>query len=684
MEKLPVKFGIGRRIAVLVSIAIAITVLCVAGLLAAYQANQTVAMKRSAVEGTAYVFASAVADHVENQEAHAIRTVLRSIERVPGIISASVYNSHGKVIASLGQRAILQSAMAANDPGFWEMMRSGTVNVSVNIIKSGSPVGTLVVATDISDLRTHFFNTMSAAIAAALLAALLGVLLSIPLQRRITRPITTLTETMLHLSESRDYSTSIAAGGNDETGVMVEAFNNLISNIRFRDESLQKLAYFDSLTGLPNRSNFQKTLEEHLAAATGGARSIAVILLNIDAFHTFNDAFGHSIGDAILMNFAAIIREQADRETFVARVGGDEFALIVNDNGTGLLAERAIARVQSAFYRPLKFLDLELHLTVTAGATVLPRDSHSVGDAMRHANLANNAAKKLGPGRAVFFRTEMDDRVKSETDMSQSLLQAITNNELQLHYQPQYHSGEGKVVGFEALLRWKHPTLGFVSPDVFIPLAEKTGAIVAIGDWALEESCRQAKAWIDKGESSRSIAVNVSPAQILQSGFVKRVGSILAQTGLPHHLLCLELTESLFLGRSLASVRAILDDLHELSVTLALDDFGTGYSSLAYLSQLPFDQLKIDRSFVSGTQHSPRRTEILRSIIAMAHSLGMEVVSEGAETSQEIELLQNLSSDQIQGYGIAKPAAAEAALLIANNIEAEAVAFRTGVAAKSA
>jgi diguanylate cyclase (GGDEF)-like protein len=677
MDGQNIRFGIGRRIAVLVSIAVTVTVLCVAGILATYQANQNAVAKRTAVESTAYVFASAVADHVESRQAHEIRTVLRSIDRVPGIISASVYSAKGTLIASLGHRAILLSDMASSDPGFWEMMRSGTVNVSVDIIKSGSPVGVLVVATDITDLRSSFFSTMGAVLIASLLASLLGVALSVPLQRRITRPITTLTESMRQIRESRNYTTKINAGGNDETGVMVEAFNSLITDIRFRDDSLQKLAYFDPLTGLPNRSNFQKSLEEKLKGATGGANSIAVILLNIDGFHNYNDAFGHSIGDAILMNVAAVIQEQAGPQAFTARVGGDEFAMIINDNETGELTERALARIQSAFYQPLKFLDLELHLTISAGTTLLPRDSNSVSDAMRHVDLATNMAKKLGPGRTMSFRLEMDDRVKSETDMSQGLRMAIDNKELQVHYQPQYHMTSGKVVGFEALLRWKHPTLGFVSPGIFIPLAEKSGSIVAIGDWVMEESCRQAKSWIDTSTSRRSIAVNVSPAQILQSGFVRKVGAVLARTQLPPDLLCLELTESLFLGRTLASVRVILEDLHNLGVTLALDDFGTGYSSLAYLSQLPFDKLKIDRSFVSSVHDSPRRLEILKAIIVMAHSLGMEIVAEGAETEQEILLLQNLSADQVQGYGIARPSTAEAALLTANRLEAVAEGHRS-------
>ncbi len=680
MDKSPIKFGIGRRIATLVSVAVAATVLCVAGILASYDISQAVAMKRSAVEGIAYVFASAVADHVEGRRTHEIRGVLRSVDRVPGVISASVYDADGGTIASLGQRAVLTESFVSGDPGFWDMISVGTVPVSVGIIKNGRPVGTLVIITDISDVRTRFFQTLIAAFAASLAAALLGVMLSIPLQRRITRPITNLTATMRRLKASRDYTTDIKAEGRDETSFMVEAFNGLISDIRVRDDSLQKLAYFDPLTGLPNRSNYQKTLDERLVVARQDKSSIAVLSLNIDSFHTFNDAFGHSIGDAILLSVAAVLRDEAGASAFIARVGGDEFGIIVVDNGNGGEAETAIARIQSAFFKPLQFLGLELYVSITIGATILPRDSDTTADALRHVDLAANAAKKLGAGRARFFTHDMDDIVKSETELSQRLRFAIDNNELHVHYQPQYHFDSGRVVGYEGLLRWQHPVLGDVPPTKFVPLAEKSGAIVAIGDWVLEECCRQANDWIGQGEGQRSVAVNVSPAQILQSGFVNRVQAVLQSTGLPASLLCLELTESLFMGRSLPAVRAILDELHALGVTLALDDFGTGYSSLSYLAQLPFDKLKIDRSFVDRAHDSTDRLEILRSIIVMAHSLGMEVVAEGAETDGEIAMLRDLHADQVQGFGIARPAPSHEALAITQRIEKSAAAPHLSVA----
>ena len=667
-----IKMGVGRRIGVLVSMAVIVAVVCVAGMLAGYQASQNAEMKRSAIEGTAYVFASAVADHMEGRRIYEIQTVLRSVERVPGVISVSVYDSNRKQIATLGQRAVLKARDVSTNPGFWEMMRTASIPVSVNVIKAGQSVGTLVLVTDITDLRIRFFNTLGVVFAASLVAAVLGFILSVPLQRAISNPIRKLTASMLQIKQNREYDTDLSAESNDETGMMVDAFNSLIADIRFRDHSLQKLAYYDPLTGLPNRTNFQRTLQDCLPACQPDTNCLGVVLFNIDAFHTFNDAMGHSLGDAVLMNVAAIVKEESGDAVLVARVGGDEFAVIVQDDGTGKSTESLIARVQSAFYKPIMILDVELHLTISAGATLMPRDSHSVSDAMRHIDLASNAAKKQGAGRAAFFSADMDDVVKRETELGQALRSAISDKELEVHYQPLYHVATGKVTGFEALLRWTHRQHGPISPAIFVPIAEKNGLISAIGEWVMEESCRQAKAWIDAGLEPRTVAVNVSPAQMLQSGFVRKVGQCLQRTGLPPALLCIELTESLFLGRSLASVRSILDDVRALGVALALDDFGTGYSSLAYLSQLPFDKLKIDQSFVSGVHTSERRREMLRSIVDMAHSLGMRVVAEGAEDRGEVSVLRQLHADEIQGFYIGHPQAASIAIASAREIEAGA------------
>jgi EAL domain-containing protein (putative c-di-GMP-specific phosphodiesterase class I) len=240
---------------------------------------------------------------------------------------------------------------------------------------------------------------------------------------------------------------------------------------------------------------------------------------------------------------------------------------------------------------------------------------------------------------------------------------------LEVHYQSVVDLQSGFVTGFEALARWKHPTKGYIPPYKFIPVAEKSGLISELGDWILRESCRQSKAWLDAGQPARSVAVNISAAQIIQSGFLEKVRSTLINSGLPPELLCLELTESLFVGKSRNTVEKMLADLKILGVSTALDDFGTGYSSLSYLESLSFDKLKIDRAFVSGMRGGQKNQDLMRGIINLAHALGMSVVAEGAETQDEITLLRSLKADTVQGYFYAKPAPADEALEIANQID---------------
>jgi EAL domain-containing protein (putative c-di-GMP-specific phosphodiesterase class I) len=244
---------------------------------------------------------------------------------------------------------------------------------------------------------------------------------------------------------------------------------------------------------------------------------------------------------------------------------------------------------------------------------------------------------------------------------------------LEVHYQPIVDLHTNRIHGFEALARWKHPTRGYIPPLKFIPVAEKSGQISALGDWVLRESCIQAKAWLDEGQAPRSVAVNISAAQILQVGFLESVRRTLKETALPPNLLCLELTESLFVGKSMSAVRKLLTELKALGISTALDDFGTGYSSLAYLEHLPFDKLKIDRSFVRGMQTGKKNVDLMKGIINLAHSLGMTVVAEGAESLGELSLLRELNADSVQGYVYAKPAPATEALTHADQIDRNGV-----------
>ncbi len=324
----------------------------------------------------------------------------------------------------------------------------------------------------------------------------------------------------------------------------------------------------------------------------------------------------------------------------------------------------------------MKIGELELHVNLTAGSDFLSNVSDA-DEALRHIDLSLAEAKSLHSTRVVYFQSSMAESLKEDTELGQALRQAARIGQFELHYQPQLDVKDNLISGFEALIRWKHPTRGNISPAVFIPLAEKNGLVSVIGDWVLNEACRQAVEWERAGNPPRVMSVNVSPAQMIAAGFVEKVRAALVKSGLAPHLLCIELTESIFVGASYAEAIITLETLAKDGVQVALDDFGTGYSSLGYLAKLPFHDIKIDRSFITDADKFPRKAAMLKYIVEMVHALGMTVVAEGAERAEEVQLLRELKVNTVQGYFVSKPLPAAAALQCANS-------FATGHIAQSA
>ncbi len=680
--KTSVNGSIAKRIGRLVAVSVFTAVTAAASTISFLNFQRGIEATRSNLEGTAFVLAASTADALVARDQQAAMNSLRAVARIPHVVSTYVIDSDSKLLASVGQGAILNESAADPSTSALQLLSKSTMAVSVDIVKSGQVSGQLVMIANIDDLRYTFLKMALSTLAAGVLAAFLGVMVAKPLQRRVTGPISALTTTIQHLRKSKDYSENIDtsdAKENDEVGVLTRSFNGFMEDIRSRDRSLRQLAYFDPLTGLPNRAFLQRelaSLREEKGTMHGGA---IVALFNIHGFREMNDAFGHAMGDGILMSVAAHIKQASgasgSNNILVTRFGGDEFALFATGIATVTLAEEAVARVQAAFLKPMSIGQMDLHVSLTAGAYWLAPDiafPDDVGELARFADLALTAAKGQGAGRAVFFRPAMAEQLRRETEIVQALRHAINSGGLEVHYQAQLDFRTGLISGFEALARWHHPLQGYISPGVFIPLAERNGLIVAIGDWILRAACREAAQWLYSGERPRVISVNVSPAQIMQAGFIEKVQAALLDADLPAELLCVEITESLFLGDRTPEVIGVLNVLHGMGITLALDDFGTGYSSLGYLSRLPFDKVKIDRSFVAEAEKSERRTSILKSVIEMTHALGMSVVAEGAETVQEIALLKRLGANTVQGFGIARPLPNKDAIDKARVIESRA------------
>jgi diguanylate cyclase (GGDEF)-like protein len=655
---------IGKKIASLVALSVFSAMILLATFLGFTQLKSEVQQKRSALEATALVYASALADDIYIENRSGAQQTLRSIARLPLVLHAAAINSKGETIAAMGNVTFLTTDQTSDDPGIFELLTKGNLPVSVAIIKGSETVGDLVILGDIRDIRSNLFWTLSTTFLASIVAALLAFPISAPLRGRIVNPIVSLTTAMKRMRETRSFETTTVAGAEGETRVLVETFNSMIGDIHQRDASLRKLAYFDPLTGLPNRANFQRNLDELFH--DGNLKSSVFFVFDIDNFHAINDALGHSIGDALLMDVAARLHSEVPEGGSIARLGGDEFGVYI-PNINGLMeAQNALAKLQATLYAPLKFLGHEIHVSASCGAVLVPQNAKSSSQVQRQLDLALHDAKKMGVGRVSFFRKEFIDVLTEEAELIKGLRTALAENHLTAYFQPVVNLNTGYVEGFEALARWNDPVKGFISPAHFIPAAEKSGLISTLGTQILKVACKQAKLWKDAGRPDWTVAVNVSAAQIMQAGFIEQVREILEETQVPPHLLCLELTESLFVGKSMAIVQNMLHEFRILGIKTALDDFGTGYSSLSYLEHLPFDKLKIDRAFVHNAQEGTKNTELLKGIINLAHGLGMIVVAEGAETKMELDMLRKLKADSAQGYVIAKPMPADQATLAAD------------------
>lgn len=457
----------------------------------------------------------------------------------------------------------------------------------------------------------------------------------------------------------------------DEQGTITGLFGTLqdITDRKHSEKQLRNLAFFDPLTGLANRALFSRELRDVMYGVQTSGGSAALLLLDLDHFKEVNDTLGHAAGDELLRTIARIVKEHVDDRGFVARLGGDEFAVIIRDYYSVECLERFANSIIDRMTGILKLERGEVMTGTSLGIALIPQDGGDAEQALRNADLALYMAKDEGRGKALFFTPDMSHSVQARLNLARDLRLAINNNDLETRYQGQVHLTTGRVAGFETLVRWKHPTRGYISPAEFIPVAESSSLICDIGLWVLRDACQTGKAWLDAGEPERMISVNVSAAQIWQSDFEDDVIAIIKETGYPPRLLCLELTESVFADHGEGRVRKALARFKEAGIRLAVDDFGTGYSSLGYLNDLPFDELKIDRCFIAGVHQAPEKARLLQGIIALGRGLGMSVIGEGAEEDGEIALLRAYGCDFVQGFAYMRPEVADEALRCAEQLE---------------
>ena len=488
----------------------------------------------------------------------------------------------------------------------------------------------------------------------ALFVGMLTLVVMLLIERIVIQPISGLTRGVVLLAngDPSDPRNRLQVKGSDEVATLARTFNGLLEHLAARQKleaQLTHMAHHDGLTALPNRVLFRQEMERELARARDG-EAVAVLCIDLDHFKRVNDTLGHAAGDALLQGAADRLRACVRETDIVARLGGDEFAIVQvqaeQPRAATVLAERLIADLSRPF-------DIEGHQVVvgaSVGIALAPSDGTEADQLMKSADMALYRAKADGRGVLRYFESEMDAKMQARRALELDLRKALVEHEFELFYQPIVDLKSNRVSGFEALLRWNHPTQGLISPADFIPIAEDMGLITPLGEWVLRQACREAAGWPERVK----VAVNLSPAQFKSKALALVVTTALADSGLAPDRLELEITESVLLQDN-DTVRGILHQLRALGVRISMDDFGTGYSSLSYLRSFPFDKIKIDQSFVRDMGQHDDSIAIVRAVAGLGRNLGMSTTAEGVETNEQLGRLREEGCTEVQGYLFSRP-----------------------------
>jgi len=431
----------------------------------------------------------------------------------------------------------------------------------------------------------------------------------------------------------------------------------LARSLTLANQELTQLALHDTLTDLPNRTLLADRIEQAIAKVAEQGGCFALMFIDLDGFKPVNDAFGHHIGDLLLKAVAARLRGHLHSQDTLARIGGDEFVLLVELREPNDAMDVAVKQV-NLVSRPFRVAEHDLQLTASLGIVLYPGNGQDQHELLRNADAAMYHAKSAGKNGYSFFDVSMNSNARQQLQLLQDLRQALEQRQFRLHYQPKFDAQNCQPIGAEALLRWEHPQQGLLLPDRFIGLAEKTGLIIPIGEWVLIEACRQMRQWLDQGHHGWRMAVNLSAIQFCHAGLVDSVARALQQNSLPANCLTLEITETTAMHDADASL-TVLQRLSDMGVDLSIDDFGTGYSSLMYLKRLPANELKIDRGFVRDLEQDSDDAAIVSAIVALGQALGLRIVAEGVETDRQQDFLTRLGCDSLQGYLLGQPVPAE-------------------------
>lgn len=483
---------------------------------------------------------------------------------------------------------------------------------------------------------------------------------------------------LLPLHEVQRVTDAIAAGeldqsprlqSDDEFGQLATSLNHMRQHLQESSRQIEELAYYDTLTGLPNKVTSIDTTQHMIERSLAAGHQLAILLLDLDNFKNINDGLGHQLGDILLMQVGARLKEcirshdmmqrpalmaQNNESQLLARLGGDEFALALAHLNSPEQAAKVAARILGKLALPFKLQDHEVCIGASIGIAIFPKDGQTPEDLLKNADVAMYAAKAKGKNTFQFYDAAMEKPMAERLQLEAAMRTGLENREFVLFYQPKVPVQGQQRVEFEALMRWRHPEKGMISPGLFIPLAEETGYIKQLGDWALESACLQLEQWNRAGIQHAAVSVNLSPVQLNYGNPLLTIDRCLQRMDIQPHQLELEITES-GLMQNEANAIEILHQLKERGVRIALDDFGTGYSSLAYLRRFPIDTLKIDRTFIKDLEQDEESILMLESIIGLAQNLKLEIVAEGIETESQLNILKNLGCHLVQGFYFARP-----------------------------
>jgi diguanylate cyclase len=598
----------------------------------------------------------------------AANEVLQALRNEPPIVSACLYDLSNTLFAQYQRNNHGSSCSAMRVNSRPKVADERYVFHSVR--HRGELVGTICIASDMQNLQRREGHLVMVALLLALIALALGGVSGAFLQLRISKPISALTLAMDRVTAGETLDAQVAIAGSNEIAHLATGFNAMLNELKRRDEltrraeeQLLEQARTDALTGLPNRRLLKERLSQSLALAYRQSSMIALLYIDLDGFKLVNDSLGHSVGDLLLCEVSTRLRSRVRTADTLARVGGDEFTVILND----LKHKEEAAVVARSLLESLAALfnieDHDITIGASIGISVLADGNVGGADLLRQADSAMYAAKRSGRNRIMYFSPELSLMARERLTLESQLRGAIGRKEIHLHYQPEFDLRTGRLVRFEALARWMHPNLGQVPPGQFIPVAEESGLIHPLGGYIMEEACREAMTWQHLSLTPIQVAVNVSAIQFNTESIVEDVAEVLQRTGLSPHLLQIELTESVMVGSMRLSIEK-MKKLQGLGVSLAIDDFGTGYSSLSYLPELPVNAIKIDRSFLKNINPDSQTAAMIRSIVGMAHTMNMVAIVEGVEEETQLALILELGADEVQGFLVGRPTSHPIAFLM--------------------